>query len=648
MSKDKDDKKDKKDREGKKEEKADKKEEKADKKEEKADKKEEKGKDEKKDKDEKEKKDKDEKEKKDKDEKEKKDKKDKADKAAAPADPMAAVLDNVRDPLRTDWEDAWVGMEPTFQSKKSVEKWRQLAAEGKAGEDAYFKDPYMLGTQREVAKAIAKRYSSRRAEKDEWCMFAQVEREEELDQWQVRRQNLRFEWADDARERFEVRFSLDPETFEYSIKPVPLAWFYDPRFVTFVDELLWKVPLKNDLSPSIAHGGAQFSISAKTFMRGSLLADDIADKLNHPELATFLFDWPNPDDRAFRATRDRFQAFRTIVEQYWAGGFHPSARGPLTVVDVLLARNGFAPAHAPPPGLMDQREGPIGSAREVFQTNFAFGRAVALRAQAVHPGYWQSAHPSEDGYRPDQIMRYSEGNLNRLQIAGEFHVKSGKVLNDERIPPASAPLDLEHLYEEASWENRGQMGRTSGSDFIEALLLDVHNARWLAKNPHVAVVENLFQDQLHGDAEHTLQTRAPEVLDKLKKEAVKLNREASRNRLHSDFIEPETLFWAAWKALPAGAQAEIAREAVRGLVERVERAASCDPRPEAAKADPMEWHRHRVHPVLWQALRAVDLPADDPAKRELDAFLAGKEKYLGRRPRFSHSDDAPPWDEPTL
>ena len=77
---------------------------------------------------------------------------------------------------------------------------------------------------------------------------------------------------------------------------------------------------------------------------------------------------------------------------------------------------------------MDRRKGPQGSAREVFQTNFAFGRAVRLRAQDVDPGYWQSAHPDEDGYRPDQIMRYSEGNLNRLQIAGELHVKSGDVL----------------------------------------------------------------------------------------------------------------------------------------------------------------------------------------------------------------------------
>ena len=134
-------------------------------------------------------------------------------------------------------------------------------------------------------------------------MFARVELDDDLDQWKVRRQNLLFHWADENLEPFEVRFGLDPETFEYSIKPVPLAWFYDERFVTFLEEFLWKVPRKLGLSFAIAHGGGQFSLSAKTFLTGSLLADDIAYKVNHPELATWIMDWPNPDDRAFRATR---------------------------------------------------------------------------------------------------------------------------------------------------------------------------------------------------------------------------------------------------------------------------------------------------------------------------------------------------------
>ena len=86
------------------------------------------------------------------------------------------------------------------------------------------------------------------------------------------------------------------------------------------------MPHKLGLSPSIAHGGGQFSLSAKTFLTGSLLADDIADKLNHPELATWIMDWPNPDDRAFRATR-RATARRsgTSSNAYWAGAL--SSRG---------------------------------------------------------------------------------------------------------------------------------------------------------------------------------------------------------------------------------------------------------------------------------------------------------------------------------
>src|SRR6188768_3309743 len=110
-------------------------------------------------------------------------------------------------------------------------------------------------------------------------------------------------------------------------------------------------------------------------MTGSLLADDIAAKLNHPELATWIMDWPNPDDRAFRATRQRQAAFQQILKEYWAGRFHPRANGALTAGNALLDR-GFGPACAASEGLMDAARGPVGDAREVFQTNFAFGRAV--------------------------------------------------------------------------------------------------------------------------------------------------------------------------------------------------------------------------------------------------------------------------------
>jgi hypothetical protein len=561
-------------------------------------------------------------------------------------DPMTLVLDTYRRPEATDFGNAWVGMEPTFQSEKSVRKWWKMSVEP-GGDDAYFVDDYLLKTQKKVAKTIKKRYEAERQEGRAHCLFARVELDDDLDQWQVRRQNLLFHWANDNLEPFQVRFALDPETFEYSIKPVPLAWFYDERFVTFLEKFLWKVPRQLGLSCAIAHGGGQFSLSAKTFLTGSLLADDIAYKVSHPELASWIMDWPNPDDRAFRATRPRLAAFQKVLKHYWAGDFHPRAIGVITAENAYLDR-GFGPAPCPRKGLMSPRRGTAGDARDVFQTNFAFGRAVRLQAQNVHPGYWQSAHPDEDGFRPDQIMRYSEGNLNRLQIVGELHVKSGKVLEAEKAPELDAPLELTLLTMEASWENRAQMSRTSARDFVEALLLDVQHAQYLQAHPRVAIKDSLLQDQILGDAEETLKRHGtPATLARLHREARKLNLQASRGRMKTDWIEPETLFWAAWRVLPPGAKADLAREAIGGFLERVEQAAAMDPRPQAT-ADPMEWHRHRIHPLLWQAL--LDAPgggaSNDPVRKELKAWQARKEDYLARRPQWSQVEDwDPPWQE---
>jgi hypothetical protein len=381
-------------------------------------------------------------------------------------------------------------------------------------------------------------------------------------------------------------------------------------------------------------------------MTGSLLADDIAAKLNHPELATWIMDWPNPDDRCFRATRRRKAAFEQILKHYWAGRFHPRANGPLTAENALLDR-GFGPACTAPKGLIGPEHGPEGDAREVFQTNFAFGRAVRWQAQNVEPGYWQSAHPDEDGYRPDQIMRYSEGNLNRLQIAGELHVKSGKVLDQEQAPELDAPLELALLTTEASWENRAQMSRTSARDFVEAQLLYVNYLRHLQHHPRVQVTAVLLQDQILGDAEETLQRHGGEqTLDRLRRASRKVNLEASNGRINSDWIEPEALFWASWKALPEGEKAALAREAIGSFLAYVHEAAAMDQRPAARCDDPMEWHRHRIHPVLWQAL--VDAPsgdANDPVSKELTAWQRDQEKYLVRRPVWSQVRDAkPPWE----
>lgn len=542
--------------------------------------------------------------------------------------------------------DAWVGMEPTFSNAKAIKKWAKAATKGHAGEDAYFEDEWMLNKLRDVGREFKKRYKAGRKRGDPACIFPEFELEMDRDPWDVQRLNFKFSSGKKRDPTFEVRFGMDPETFEYSIKPVPLAWFHDDDFVRFLQKFVWDVPLELGLVASMAHGGGQFSTSAKTWLQGTLLADDITSKLNHPELSTWITDYPNGDDRALRATRRRFEAYRKVIAQYWSGAFHPEAIGGVRVENALLD-TGFLPAAAPPAGLMDASKGPKGDARTVFQNNFVFARAVRHLAQAVQPGYWQAQHPDEDGYRPDQIMRYSEGNLNRLQLAGELHVKSGKVLDLDEVPEFDAPVDLSMLYDEASWENRGQMSRTSAEDFVEAVLLDTHHGQWLLEHPHVQVKDALAQDAILMDAEQTLSKFAPSTLAQLKEQARADNLESSRQRIKSDFIEPETLFWAAWKVIPAGQQAEIAREAIGGFLERVERAASKDPR--GKWSDPMEPHRHRVQPILWDALLAdaAALDKHPSLKREAKQWQANRQYYIGKRPIWSPTGAPAPWEHET-
>jgi hypothetical protein len=521
-----------------------------------------------------------------------------------------------------------------------VRKWDELTAKP-GGDDVYFHDGYMLKTERKVAKAIKRRFKEQCAAGAPHCLFADVERASGLDPWGMERQELTFHWADDGLEPFVMKFGLDPETFEFAIKPIPLVWLYDNLFEEFLQELVWNVPRELGLSCTMAHGGGHFHVSAKTFLTGSLLADDIAYKLSHPELASWIMDYPQMDDRTFRATRRRAKAFETVLQQYWDGKFHPRAIGVLTPENAYFNR-GFGPSCSSHRELMDAKSGPIGSAREVFQTNFAFGRAVQSQAQSVDPGYWQHAHPSDEGYRPDQVMRHSEGNLSRLDIAGELHVKSDKVLDKDRIPELDAPLELSMLTTEASWENRAQMTRTSAKDQIEATLLDIHHARYLKAHPHVRVKTTLLQDQLLGDGEETLKKHgADRELARLHREALKLNLEESHRRMKSDRIEPETLFWAAWRVLRPAEKAAIANEAISGFIERVEQAASVDPRRNIE--DPMEWHRHRVHPLLWNALETDG--ASKRVRRELEHWQQNRGKYLARRPIWSKDEsNRPPWN----
>jgi hypothetical protein len=167
----------------------------------------------------------------------------------------------------------------------------------------------------------------------------------------------------------------------------------------------------------------------------------------------------------------------------------------------------------------------------------------------------------------------------------------------------------------------------------------------LQAHPRVAVIDSLLQDQLLGDAEATLRRHGGgETLARLHADARKQNRAASRGRIKSDWIEPETLFWAAWRVLPAGEKAALAREAIGNFLGYVQQAAAMDPRQ--AKADPMEWHRHRIHPLLWQALE--DEPggtANDAVRKELQAWQTRREDYLARRPVFSQTGMPPPWEE---
>lgn len=564
--------------------------------------------------------------------------------ATIPADPEP-MLERLADCRRTEaqsFADAWVGLEPTFSNRKTIRRWRKYAR--KADEYGFFCDERVLAKQERIAKQIVAAYRELRALGHPDCPFAEVEREKSRDPYGLRRQDLRF---GDGRGGpcLEVRVSLDPETFEIPIKPVPLAWLYDSRFVRFLQRFVWNEPRRANLHPSMAHGGGQFCFSAKTFLSGSLLADSLAYRVNHPELVSWITDYPNPDSRGFRTTRKRFHAYRAAIENYWAGAFHPASIGPLTTENAILDR-GFDPACNPAPGRMDPKGGPRGDAREVFQTNFAFARHVRQRAQSVHAGYWQCQHPHEEGFRSDQVMRYSEANLNRVQIAGELHVKSGKVLSRAVVPDFDAPLDVSMLHAEASWEQRAQMSKSSASDMVESVLLEAHHAKYLAANPRVLVRDTLAQDRILHDAERTLKRRAPKVLDRLRAEARRENLETSKGRVRSDWIEPEPLFWAAWHVLDGGERAEIALEAVGGFVERVHQAATADPRGDAV--DPMDAHRHRVHPFLWDAL--IDAPgvADgSPAvRREVAAYRDHREEHVGRRPSWSPADDEPPWRAP--
>jgi hypothetical protein len=64
----------------------------------------------------------------------------------------------------------------------------------------------------------------------------------------------------------------------------------------------------------------------------------------------------------------------------------------------------------------------------------------------------------------------------------------------------------------------------------------------------------------------------------------------------------------------------------------------------------MEWHRHRVHPLLWAALEKESRAPKrkhpkrgDAVRRELERWQANREIYLSRRPPFSLTGAGEPW-----
>lgn len=565
---------------------------------------------------------------------------------------LTALLTEVRDPGRSDWESAWVSLAPAFSEKKSAKLWHRVATAA-ADEARFFAHKHTLQLEKSLAKAIAGKYRAARARQEPWCLFETCERPEEL-------RGLVFGCPEEGKvcDALRIRITAAPGAFCCHVEPFPLRWLYEPLFVRFLQELLWEVPLDLGLLPTATAGGGEFAISAKSLLPGSLLCDVVADKFNHPELACWTQDTPRAASRGFRATRQRRAAFDRIIKLYWAGAFHPRAIGPLRVENAFLDR-GFLPAADPADpieGLMMKETGvagPVGSLQEVFQTNFALGRALRLLSHNVHPGGWQKSHPGSHRFRPENLYRHSEAALRCFAINGELDDDFTAELAPERIPEFAAPLEQSFLHAGAAWEHRAQYGRTSAQDFVESVLLEVHRAQYLQQHPCAQPRASLLQDQLLADADETLLRHGGAArLSELQENARKRNLHDSGGRIKSDFIEPETLFWEAWHILPAGERAAIAREVVRSFRERVTEAASCDPRRQAAATepdttDPMSWHRHRIHPVLWRAIEedAARYAERDPVLRELRKFKLQEPLYLSRRPLFDLHRRRGPWEK---
>lgn len=61
------------------------------------------------------------------------------------------------------------------------------------------------------------------------------------------------------------------------------------------------------------------------------------------------------------------------------------------------------------------------------------------------------------------------------------------------------------------------MGRTGARDSVEAMLLDVHHARYLERHPGVRVRDSILQDQLLAEGAGRLSRRVRRELDAWRK-----------------------------------------------------------------------------------------------------------------------------------
>src|SRR5690606_10069381 len=106
-------------------------------------------------------------------------------------DSLRDAMPSVHRPDETGFDSAWVGLEPTFATRKSVEKWRRMSRRS-GGEDAYFRDGYMLRLQKKVAKTIRRKYERQLRKGRDHCLFDRVECESDRDPWGEKRWKLSF------------------------------------------------------------------------------------------------------------------------------------------------------------------------------------------------------------------------------------------------------------------------------------------------------------------------------------------------------------------------------------------------------------------------------------------------------------------------